>query len=59
MTGLAPELLSSLGAAVVVTAAALALRALVLRRLIQNRGRNPPPKAGSSAAPRALWPGEL
>ena len=54
MTGLAPELLSSLGAAVVVTAAALALRALVLRRLTRAAG-----ESGIGRAVAISWDGRL
>lgn len=54
MTGLAPELLPPLGAAVAVTAAALALRALVLRRLIRAAG-----ESGIGRAAAISWDGRL
>jgi hypothetical protein len=54
VTGLAPELLSSLGAAVVVTAAALALRTLVLRRLTRAAG-----ESGIGRAVAISWDGRL
>lgn len=52
MTGLAPELLPPLGAAV--TATALALRALVLRRLIRAAG-----ESGIGRAAAISWDGRL